>query len=122
MPPRPSITCPACGATSHSRQDVLNAYCGACHAAHEDLPPWGFEPFEAFLLQRILDAGDDRTPPIETSSLPILAAFERLGLIDHHRKPTPAARAWGKTRRREPVLIVFQHNEWVPVLASAGSS
>ena len=36
----PSITCPACGMTSHNPSDVTYGYCGHCHAftgAHPDL-------------------------------------------------------------------------------------
>lgn len=32
----PSITCPACGRTSHHPNDVRERYCGACHAWHDD--------------------------------------------------------------------------------------
>lgn len=28
--PRPSITCPECGLTSHHPEDVAQGYCGAC--------------------------------------------------------------------------------------------
>lgn len=30
----PSITCPICGMTSHNPNDVVNGYCGNCHAYH----------------------------------------------------------------------------------------
>lgn len=32
----PSITCHACGRTSHSRSDVENLYCGFCRNFHEE--------------------------------------------------------------------------------------
>jgi ribosomal protein S27AE len=29
--PRPSYTCPRCGATSYSPHDIAEGYCGSCH-------------------------------------------------------------------------------------------
>jgi len=36
---KPSITCPACGSTSHNPNDVVNRYCGRCHQFHDTLSP-----------------------------------------------------------------------------------
>jgi hypothetical protein len=33
-----SITCLACGRTSHNTHDVQHRYCGHCHVFHEDPP------------------------------------------------------------------------------------
>ncbi|MBN3946746.1 MAG: hypothetical protein HWQ38_09715 [Nostoc sp. NMS7] len=33
----PSITCPRCKKTSYNPGDILNKYCGNCHAWHSDL-------------------------------------------------------------------------------------
>lgn len=42
-PAGPSITCLACGMTSHHPGDVENLYCGNCHVFHAgsrfDMPP-----------------------------------------------------------------------------------
>jgi hypothetical protein len=29
--PRPSVTCPRCGAISYSPHDISEGYCGSCH-------------------------------------------------------------------------------------------
>lgn len=34
---QPYIVCPKCGMVSHNPNDVLNRYCGACHAFHDDM-------------------------------------------------------------------------------------
>ncbi len=31
QPPPPSFTCPQCNATSYSRRDIEEGYCGRCH-------------------------------------------------------------------------------------------
>jgi ribosomal protein S27AE len=32
-----SITCPRCGRTSYNAGDIVNRYCGYCHAFHDEL-------------------------------------------------------------------------------------
>lgn len=32
-----SITCPACGMTSHNPNDVKEKYCGNCHKYYDDM-------------------------------------------------------------------------------------
>jgi protein-arginine kinase activator protein McsA len=37
MTGRESITCPACGMTSHNPNDVTQRYCGNCHGYIDDM-------------------------------------------------------------------------------------
>jgi len=43
-----SITCPQCGLTSYNPHDIVNRYCGNCHAFHDDMA--GDPEIEAPLL------------------------------------------------------------------------
>lgn len=40
--PRPSITCPKCGRTSHNPNDVRERYCGNCHQYHDTMGKVGW--------------------------------------------------------------------------------
>lgn len=37
VPTEPSITCPACGRTSHNPNDVREGYCGNCSMFHDQM-------------------------------------------------------------------------------------
>lgn len=60
-PVTPSITCPACGRTSHHPEDLRQGYCGACSW-------WTGDPMLAWQRPELFTVHGVEPPPEPTAS------------------------------------------------------
>lgn len=113
--PRPSITCPRCGAVSVNPYDIRERYCGWCHQFHEF-----FQPAERVLTRAEIAAqhkGSRRIAPGLWLDARGAAHWSVPELLEYFELPdTPANRArvtemLEELARAHGVVVVRQHEE-----------